>query len=151
MKTWYNKVYFIIAILGILLSLYLWNLQVSDGVIPCTTGGCHDVLTGEYGKLFGIPMSIFGLFFYVSIAYVAFLRMFIKHKLLDWTLLIQIFWGIIFSLYLRYLEFFVIYELCSWCWISVFLILGLLITFIIEWKKEKLGLFSKKSVSDKKD
>lgn len=142
MNNWYNKAYLAIAVLGIFLSAYLWWFQVSDMIVPCTNNGCEEVLTSEYGKMLGVPMAIFGFFYYVTLIYVPFLRLFIKHKLLDWSLFLQIIWGIIFSIYLRYLEFFVIHHICIWCWGSVGLILVLAVVFVIEWRKEKLDLFN---------
>ena len=124
--------YIIIAIIGMALSAYLWWYQVTDQFIPCTGSGCDDVLKSPYGKLFGVPMSVFGVFYYAVIFLLAFQKLFIKDKILNWLMLATILWGILFSVYLRYLEFFVIGNICIWCWGSVVLILILTLLYILE-------------------
>ncbi len=115
----------IISILGIFLSVYLWSFQVIDRVIPCTDNGCEHVLTSEYSKMLGVPLSTYGFFYYCLLTLLAFERIFIKHKLIDNILYLSIGWGLLYSLYLRYLEFTKIGSVCMWCWISVVLVVML--------------------------
>lgn len=144
-----NKIILAISILGILLSLYLWNIQVQDPaqqLIPCTAdGGCEEVLTSDVSKLFGVPIAVFGVFYYVILGLLAFQREFITHQILDKLLLVSILWGIIFSLYLRYLEFVEIGHVCVWCWVSVLFIV--LITILYLWE-EKLRKTKNKQIND---
>ncbi|MBD3330776.1 hypothetical protein GF354_04575 [Candidatus Peregrinibacteria bacterium] len=112
-----NTFIFIISILGVLLSAYLWWFQISGLLIPCTLDGCNNVLKSEYSKIFGVPMAVYGTFYFMGLAFLAFERFFIKHKLIELILLIAVFWGMIFVIYLRYLEFAVIGSICEWCWV----------------------------------
>lgn len=136
-NSWINTFMFILGMLGIALSAYLWNVQITDGIVPCTTGGCEDVLTSKWSKILGIPMAAYGMAYYIAICFISFERMFIKHKLLNYTLLILIIWGIIFSAYLRYLEFVKIGEICIWCWASVAIVILLTISYFIDRSAEK--------------
>ena len=129
----------LLAVLGIALSIYLWSIQVqepADLIVPCTTnGGCYDVLTGAYGKLWGIPMAVFGVFYYVFVLFTAFLREKIDDTLLFKFLVLEVVWGILFSLYLRFLEFYYIGDICSWCWLSVLIVL--LLAGLVSYEKQK--------------
>ncbi len=106
-RKYLKYILFILSILGIILSAYLWKVQLQgeDLSIPCTTnGGCELVLTSKWSKIFGVPMSVYGFFFYAFLALLTFQRIFIEHKLIEKLTLLSIVWGIIFSVYLRYLE-----------------------------------------------
>ncbi len=131
-----NKLIMFLAFLGMLLSAYLWANHLNDKPIPCTITSCEHVLSSEYAEMFGVPMGAYGFFFYAFVAFTAFIRFFVGHKVLDRLLLGLITWGIAFSLYLRYLEFVKIGGICEWCWMSVFIVVLLLFTFLIE-KRQK--------------
>jgi uncharacterized membrane protein len=132
MKITSNRIIFLLSLGGIALCAYMWSYQVSDRIIPCTDKGCSHVLTSDYSHLFGIPVSVFGFFYYVFVAFVSGERFFIKHNLLDKFLIALTAWGIIFSGYLRYLEFAKIGSICIWCWVSVVIILLISITLFLE-------------------
>jgi uncharacterized membrane protein len=57
----------LLAFVGTIDALYL-SLKRNTGPIPChVTRGCTDVLTSKYSVVVGIPLSWFGLAFYVTI------------------------------------------------------------------------------------
>ncbi len=134
--------FLIISFLGILLSTYLWQVQAQaespDFFIPCTDNGCENVLTSDYSKLLGVPISVFGLFFYCFMALVSFQRIYISHKLLDYIFYALLAWGLVFSLYLRYLEFAKIGDVCIWCWVSFLMILAMCGMSIYEFRASRL-------------
>src|SRR5215831_9590064 len=56
-----------LAFIGMFDALYL-SMKRNAGPIPChITHGCTDVLTSKYSEIAGIPLSWFGLAFYVTI------------------------------------------------------------------------------------
>jgi uncharacterized membrane protein len=56
-----------LAFIGMVDALYL-SIKRNAGPIPChITHGCTDVLTSKYSEIGGIPLSWFGLAFYVTI------------------------------------------------------------------------------------
>jgi len=133
-----NRLIMVLSVMGVLLSMYLWNVQIQDpaeATISCAVGnGCYQVLTGPYGKLWGIPMSVFGVFYYVFVLFTAFLREKIDDKLISQILLLEVIWGILFSLYLRFVEFYYIRHICSWCWLSVLIVA--LLTYLLYYEKK---------------
>ena len=57
----------LLAFIGMVDALYL-SIKRNAGPIPChVTRGCTDVLTSKYSAIAGIPLSWFGLAFYVTI------------------------------------------------------------------------------------
>lgn len=56
-----------LAFVGMIDTFYL-SAKRGSGPIPCNiTTGCNDVLTSAYSELGGIPISWFGLVFYVVV------------------------------------------------------------------------------------
>ena len=56
-----------LAFVGMIDALYL-SIKRNAGPIPChVTRGCTDVLTSKYSEIAGIPLSWFGLAFYLVI------------------------------------------------------------------------------------
>lgn len=145
-----NRVTLIIGLLGIVLSIFLWKIAYEQSLntsvlVPCTpNGGCEQVLTSKYAKIFGAPVAVFGLFYYAIIVLLSLQREFIKHKLLNKILLISIIWGYIFSAYLIYLELVKIKAICFWCTISVVLIILMSIIYVYEQQ-----VFNKPSAKNK--
>src|SRR5215510_15631465 len=57
----------ILAFIGMIDALYL-SIKRNSGPIPChVTRGCTDVLTSKYSEVASIPLSWFGLVFYVTV------------------------------------------------------------------------------------
>ena len=57
----------VLAFVGMIDALYL-SIKRNAGPIPChVTRGCTDVLTSKYSEIAGIPLSWFGLAFYLVI------------------------------------------------------------------------------------
>jgi uncharacterized membrane protein len=143
-KNMTNKIILVIGIAGMILCIYIWNLQLAlkatsslDLIVPCTpSGNCANILHGSYSDMFGVPFGVWGFFYYSILTLLAFQREFIKDKILTIFVGGWIAWGAIFSLYLRYIEFAKIGSICALCWISVGLILTAAGVFFYEYKKK---------------
>lgn len=103
-----------LAVCGIAVSLYLTYVKLTGSPIKCTVGSCDIVQNSKYAELFGIPVAVFGVLFYFLLFLFTYYKTYVLLKL--WSL-----WGFIFSLYLTYLEIYVIKEICQWCVISAVL------------------------------
>ena len=56
-----------LAFLGMIDTFYITITSTQHAVVEChVTEGCNDVLTSKYSKLAGVPISLFGLAFYLS-------------------------------------------------------------------------------------
>ncbi len=133
-----NSILLFLSLAGMALSAYLWNFQVNPNlIVPCTGDGCKNLLKSEYSFVFKVPMAVFGFFYYSFLATIFLQRYFINHKFLNILTFFTILFGIIFSLYLRYLELFKIHSICSLCLISFMIILAVSITYFLRPKNWK--------------
>ncbi len=110
----------VVAVLGILVASYLSYVETSGAVAVCgPVGDCNTVQQSEYAVLLGlIPVGTLGLFAYVAIIVMWFLARSGSRPTADYAgllLLATAFLGTLFSIYLTFLEPFVIGATCAWC------------------------------------
>ncbi|MEK7565887.1 MAG: vitamin K epoxide reductase family protein [Patescibacteria group bacterium] len=129
-----NRGIFLLAIIGLLISGYLLERYITNAPIVCGKSlGCDIVRASPYAYFSGIPMPFFGLIFYLAIAGGSFMQTVTPDRKLPlWPLAAA---GFAFSLYLFFLEIFVIHSLCFWCLASGIIAFLLFILTIIEWKR----------------
>jgi uncharacterized membrane protein len=126
-----------LAVSGILIMYYLTTLhfKVEDNAF-CNLGeglSCDIVNKSLYSEVLGIPMSVLGLGYFIFLLLVLVFKY--KEKVLNKTLLLSIaFFGP--SLYLSYIEFFVIENICVFCELSKIIILTIIISLIFTQKKK---------------
>lgn len=118
-----------LALLGLLLSLYLWLWKVGLlGVLACGDGACERVQLSPYAQIAGIPVAFFGVIGYLAIFVVSLAGLQEALVRRRWpTDLILVFAGVgvAFSAYLTYLEAAVIHAWCRWCIVSAVIIVAL--------------------------
>jgi uncharacterized membrane protein len=85
------------------------------------------VQTSEYAYLFGIPIGVLGALGYVAILAAWAWGKWQGDKRAALALLAMTAFGVIFSIYLTYLEPFVIGAVCAWCLTSAVLMTLLLL------------------------
>lgn len=109
----------ILALLGLFASLYLlWAYTSPTRRMVCYTGGCDAVRASAYAHIGGFPMPLLGVAGYGLI-----ILLIIAESLLTPAYTIEIRYalagatgfGFLFSLYLEYLQGFVIHAFCTWC------------------------------------
>jgi uncharacterized membrane protein len=126
-----NRLIFILAAAGLLVSGYLLERYVSGGRIACGTDfGCDLVRKSQYSHLFGIPLPLYGLTYYLIILGLSFVKTIRSFRLLSFTLLTISLIGLLMSSYLFYLEVFAVHAICFWCTVSgviTLLIFGLMV------------------------
>jgi uncharacterized membrane protein len=139
-----------IAILGALITGYLTMVKFSGGSTACPTEGCSIVLSSPYANFFGLPLSLFGLLAYISMAVFALSPLAINSEdskdlrstLDNWTWLL-LFAGAtamtIFSGYLMYLLAFKINALCIYCLASAICSVSLFVLTVIGNDWEDIG------------
>ena len=113
----------ILAFLGIFDASYLtYKHYFNKKQIVCPIGeehSCSDVTEGKYGKIFFVKNEVLGLLYYLGLFVLSFGAMFTNYTSLILVLLIVMAaCGFLFSLYLLYLQKYVIKEYCFWCLIS---------------------------------
>ncbi|MBU0982030.1 vitamin K epoxide reductase family protein [Patescibacteria group bacterium] len=115
------KFFMALNFLAVLITIYLTMMHYDNSLAePCQLNSfldCGVVNKSKYSLLFGIPVSVLGLLnytFLVISALVIYLEKIKSKKFLNFLIAIVVF-GIGFSLYLTYIEFFVIRAACILC------------------------------------
>jgi len=116
----------IATLAGVIDAGYLSYVKLSQVPVYCTPGlgNCDTVSSSTYSYLFGIPVAYLGLLMYLVILFLLIFGDRIKN-LQPYSLYALFgisFFGFLFSLYLTYLEFWVIKAVCQWCLISAILV-----------------------------
>lgn len=122
-----NRIIFLLAIVGVFVSGYLTLAHQLNFEMPCglTQGGCDKVAQHESARGFGIPAlraiptAAFGLMMFIALLALSFARAAVGSDVLErraafaqWLMLLA---GVAATLYLTYLEKYVIQAWCAWC------------------------------------
>ena len=100
-----------LAAAGAAIAGYLLYHRLAGGTIACATGGCEQVQESEYAELAGVPVALLGL-----LAYVAILSTALSSRELARAAGAAIaLGGLVFSLYLGYVQVALIDAICQWC------------------------------------
>ncbi len=130
----------VMALLGLLLSAYLTLFKLGMiGPLTCGDGGsCERVQLGPWGTLFGVPVAAFGVAGYLAILVVALMGVQRGKDAgpgIDKLLVLLGAAGVVFTAYLKYLEFFRIHAVCRWCVVSAVLITAILVAAVMGLRK----------------
>ncbi len=110
----------VLALVGVFISTYLllYKLGVYGSLVCGAGGGCDYVQASMYGRFLGIPVAGWGVGWYVAVFVLALLAGSSGLRAAAWpgrALLVLASGGLAFSVYLTYLELFVIHAICRWC------------------------------------
>lgn len=122
-----------LALVGLADSLYLTVQHVTGQSVRCTiVSGCSEVLSSSYASVNGIPLALIGAVAYFTVFSLATLAAF-GYPLVGKLLLIVISLMFLTTLWLTYLQAFVIGQFCQFCLLSalVTIVLGILIVLIL--------------------
>ncbi len=121
----------VVALIGLTDSAYLTSKHLTGAAVPCSLiTGCETVLTSAYAEIFGIPTAAFGAFAYFLAFSFALLTAFGNRKMWNLFGALSIVMAV-FTIWLLYLQAFVIKAFCQFCLISAATSLTLLFIFIL--------------------
>jgi uncharacterized membrane protein len=114
---------------GIAVSAYLTLVHYRGDLLACAVGGCHTVQKSPYAELHGIPVAMLGLGMFVAMLLLGLLRHLRPERAETSTLVAfgLALAGTVFTIYLTYLELFVIHAVCQWCVLTAVLTWALLL------------------------
>lgn len=116
----------VLALIGFFVALYLWFYKIGViGNLQCGSGSCEYVQTSAYGSLFGVPVAFYGVVGYAllfTVALVGLQPRFLPSSGPTRALAVLSTGGVLFTLYLIYVELFVIQAICRWCMVSAAII-----------------------------
>jgi len=129
--TWPSWIVPVLCAIGVVVAAYLSYVEVTQTEAVCgPVGDCNTVQQSPYASVFGfLPVGVLGLIGYVAIIAVWLVQHYGPrqwHFLATQALWGMAFFGTLFSIYLTFLEPFVIGATCAWCLTSA-LIMTLLL------------------------
>ena len=108
-----------LALVGFFVALYLWLHALGiGGSLKCGTGGCDTVQTSRWAAFLGLPVALYGVVGYAAILAVALAALrpaALGRRGPTLVLVALATGGMLFTVYLTYLELFVIQAICRWC------------------------------------
>jgi len=117
----------LLCLAGLFVSIYLWLFKLGVvGTMTCGTGGCETVQLSPQSIFLGVEVALIGVLGYTLLLAVA-----VAGTLPRWAtargpavaLTVLSGGALLFTLWLKYLEFFVIEAVCQWCVASAVIIL----------------------------
>jgi uncharacterized membrane protein len=101
----------VLAAAGAAIAGYLLYERWTGGPLICSTGGCEIVQHSKYSKLAGIPVALLGLLAYIAIFITGLLRQELA-RAIGAAIAVS---GLLFALYLVYVQNSKIHAWCQWC------------------------------------
>ena len=127
----------LLSLAGFFVSLYLYLYKIGRiGTLACGTGGCETVQTSPFSRFLGLEVALYGVIGYLVLLVLSvdMLRRpvaGISSRLLP--ILSGV--GLAFTIYLTYLELFVIKAICRWCVGSAVIITLIFIVALLDWRR----------------
>lgn len=129
-----KKLYAVAALLGLVGladAIYLTIEHVTGESVRCTIiSGCSEVLSSPYAVVWGIPLATIGAAAYFTVFSLAILALF-DYRIAGTLLTVLVIAMFVVSLWLVYLQAFVIREFCQYCLLSATITLALLVVVFI--------------------
>jgi uncharacterized membrane protein len=124
----------LVALAGVFVASYLTLYKLGYiGTLACAVGSCEKVQTSKWATFLGYPVGAWGVGYYLGVLALAIAGLtprFADSRALSRFLFGVTAVGLLFSLWLTYLELFVIDAICQWCVISAILAT---ILFVLSW------------------
>lgn len=115
----------LLSIVGMLVAGYLSYVEITASEASCgLTGACNLVQQSQYAYLFGVPIGIIGVAGYALLLGLWLFGQMNQHVFVPMLFLVGS--GVLFSIYLTFLEPFVIGATCIWCLTSALIMMVLL-------------------------
>ncbi|MFL5402556.1 MAG: vitamin K epoxide reductase family protein [Gemmatimonadales bacterium] len=109
----------VLSLAGLFISAYLYLYKIGKiGTLACGTGGCETVQLSPWSRLGGLEISLIGVAGYATLLVLSLVSLHPQRALQRWpatalALLAGV--GVCLTIYLTYLELFVIHAICRWC------------------------------------
>ena len=115
-----------LSVLGALDAFYLSWVKISHTQVFCGgSGNCERVNTSVYSELFSIPIAYLGLaaYLFLVIVLVLEIRQIVRKDLSALTIFGTCLVGALYSLYLTFIEIWVIKSICPYCLVSAIIMI----------------------------
>ena len=134
----------VLSLAGIFVALYLLLYKLGlIGALSCSVGSCETVNTSRWATFLGLPVAGWGVAWYVGMFVLALVstgERFADSLVISLVLLLVAATGLLFSIYLTYLELFRIHAICQWCVVSAILVTIIFGVCVSEYRERKSAL-----------
>jgi uncharacterized membrane protein len=131
----------LLALVGLFVALYLTLYKMGViGELVCAAGSCETVQTSRWSVFLGAPVAAWGVGYYVVVLVMAIAGTTERWEDapgLSLAMLLLTGWGLLFSLWLTWLELFVIHAICQWCVGSATIALALFVVSLLDWRETR--------------
>lgn len=109
----------ILSLIGFADAAFLLAKRISGAPIPCFIGsGCDTVSKSTHSVMFGVPLSAWGVLFYLGTGFLALLYLDTKNLIVAKLIPVATTLGFLSSLYFIYVQKFLIGAFCIYCILS---------------------------------
>jgi uncharacterized membrane protein len=126
----------LLSLTGLFIAAYLYLYKIGKiGDLACGSGGCETVQWSPWSRFAGVDVSLLGVMGYAALLglSLAALQPRLVGRLWPAALLALLAGiGVLFTIYLTYLELFVIHAICRWCVASAVVILAIFIVALLD-------------------
>ena len=130
-RAWVYAAAAVLALLGLVDAIYLTIEHVTGQSVRCTiVAGCSEVLSSSYAVVAGIPLAMIGAAAYFTVFSLATLAAF-GYRVAGIVLTPLIVAMFLVSLWLIYLQAFVIHAFCQFCLLSATITLLLFVVVLM--------------------
>ena len=126
----------LLSLTGFFISAYLYLYKIGRiGTLACGAGGCETVQQSPWSRFAGLEVSLIGLVGYAGLLLVSLAALqpgLSNRRALSTLLVLLAGMGVGFTIYLTYLELFVIHAICRWCVGSSIIIVGIFVAAVLD-------------------
>jgi uncharacterized membrane protein len=130
-----------LSLAGLFVSAYLFLYKTGYiGTIACGTGGCETVQLSAQSRFLGVDVALIGVLGYTVLLGVSLAGLQPRFVAARWpavALAVLSGGALTFTLYLKYLELFVIHAICRWCVVSAVLIALIFVASMLELRRTR--------------
>jgi uncharacterized membrane protein len=129
----------VLSLVGVFVSAYLYLYKIGRiGTLACGSGGCETVQTSVWSRFAGVEVALIGVLGYALLFGVSLVGLQPALARRRWparVLAALAGGGVLFTIYLTYLELFVIHAICRWCVGSAAIIVGLFTLALLDLRR----------------
>ena len=127
-----------LSLAGLFISGYLYLYKIGRiGSLACGTGGCETVQLSSWSRFAGLEVSLIGVLGYAGLLAMSLASL--QPGPRQWpirAIAVTAGIGVVFTLYLTYLELFIIHAICRWCVASGVIIVAIFFAALLDQRRQ---------------
>jgi len=130
-----------LALAGIFISSYLTLYKLGViGELSCSIGSCETVNTSRWSTFLRLPVAVWGFFFYIDVFVISVVGTTSRledEPLVSAILVAEAAIGVLFSIWLTYVELALIHAICIWCVTSAVIVTVIFVVTLADWRETR--------------